>query len=56
MAVPTLRIQTLVDRPVRPDGDHVLYWMTANRRTSWNFSLDRAIEHAIAMNKPLLVL
>ena len=56
MTVPTLRIQTLVDRPVRPDGDHVLYWMTANRRTSWNFSLDRAIEHAIAMNKPLLVL
>jgi deoxyribodipyrimidine photo-lyase len=56
MTVPALRLQTLVDLPVRPAGDHVLYWMTANRRTSWNFALDRAIEHAAAVNKPLIVL
>ena len=30
--------------------------MTANRRTSWNFALDRALEHARTLGKPLVVL
>ncbi len=41
---------------VRPDGDFVLYWMTANRRTTWNYSLDRALEWSQELSKPLLIL
>lgn len=41
---------------LRPDGKYVLYWMIAARRTHDNFALDRAIEHAKRLNKPLLVL
>lgn len=51
-----LRVSTLVDRPIDPTGRFVLYWMTATRRPSWNFSLDRALEHAHALGKPLVVL
>lgn len=40
---------------IRPDGDYVLYWMIANRRTGWNFSLQRAVQWARDLNKPLLV-
>ncbi|SFJ69715.1 cryptochrome/DNA photolyase family protein [Planctomicrobium piriforme] len=53
--VPEIRIRKLNDAPVQPDGDYVLYWMTANRRTQWNFSLQRAVEHAQALCKPLLI-
>lgn len=56
MAVPAIRINTLVDLPVNATGDHVLYWMTATRRTSWNFSLDHAIDLATRLDKPLIVL
>ncbi len=42
--------------PVRPDRSFVLYWMTAQRRLEHNFALDRAIERARALKKPLLVL
>ncbi|MEM9186480.1 MAG: deoxyribodipyrimidine photolyase [Planctomycetota bacterium] len=44
------------DRTIRPGGDFVLYWMTANRRASWNYSLDRAADGAAELGKPLLVL
>jgi len=54
--VPELRVRGLNDRPPRGDGRFVLYWMTAFRRTRWNFALDRAIEWARAMNRPLAVL
>lgn len=53
--VPDLRIRTLRDLPPRADLDYVLYWMTANRRLSWNFSLDRALEWCVELRKPLLV-
>jgi deoxyribodipyrimidine photo-lyase len=39
----------------RADGDYVLYWMIANRRTGWNFSLERAVHWARDLKKPLLV-
>jgi deoxyribodipyrimidine photo-lyase len=55
-SVPTERIRELNDRPIRPEGDFVLYWMVANRRPHWNYSLDRAVEHCLELNKPLLVL
>jgi len=56
LAVPALRLQVLNDVPVNPRGDYVLYWMIANRRTTWNFSLDEAISWAEKLNRPLLVL
>jgi len=55
-AVPKARIRPLNDAPVRPDGRFVLYWMNAFRRTRWNFSLQRAVEWARELSKPLLVL
>lgn len=54
-SVPALRVRDLNIAPVRPDGDYVLYWMTANRRTRSNFSLQRALEWCAELNKPLLV-
>jgi len=33
----------------------VLYWMTMARRTQWNFALDRAVELAEQLQKPLVV-
>ena len=53
---PQERLRVLVDRPPRPDGEFVLYWMIAQRRLSWNFALDRAIAWAEALGKPLIVL
>ncbi len=37
------------------DGQYVLYWMIAFRRTHWNFSLDRAVEWAVSLNRPLVI-
>jgi len=54
--VPTERVRALVDRPPRPDGEFVLYWMIAQRRLAWNFALDRAIEWAEELARPLVVL
>jgi len=49
------RIRLLDDAPARGDGRYVLYWMIASRRLSWNHALDRAVEHARALSRPLLV-
>ena len=54
--VPADRLRPLNDAPVRRDGDFVLYWMTATRRASWNYALDRAIELARELDRPLVVL
>ncbi len=53
--VPALRVQECNAAPVRADGDFVLYWMTAFRRTHWNFSLQRAVEWAQRLSKPLVI-
>ena len=53
--VPKIRIQTGNDAPIRADGDFVLYWMIAFRRTTWNFSLQRAVELAVELQKPLVI-
>lgn len=53
--VPALRIRALNAHPVRKDGRFVVYWMTAARRSTWNFALDRALEHSRALQKPLVV-
>lgn len=46
----------LRDAPIRSDGKHVLYWMTASRRARSNYALDRALEWCRSLGKPLWVL
>lgn len=55
MPVPSVRIRTLVDASLR-EGDYVLYWMIAARRSTHSFALDRALELCRESGKPLLVL
>ena len=40
---------------VNDAGEYVLYWMIANRRAQWNFSLQRAVEWSMELGKPLVV-
>lgn len=54
--VPDIRIRPCNARPVRGDGEFILYWMIAFRRTTWNFAMDRAVEWAETLRKPLVVL
>ena len=56
MSIPGARIRVLAHRPANADGRYVLYWMIANRRTRWNFSLERAVEWAGQLRRPLLIL
>lgn len=53
--VPAIRVRACNASPVRDDGEFVLYWMIAFRRTLWNFALDRAVEWAVRLGKPLLI-
>jgi deoxyribodipyrimidine photo-lyase len=55
-SVPEIRVRTCNPLPARHDGKFILYWMIAARRTTWNFALDRAIEWAGKLRKPLVVL
>lgn len=50
-----LRIRDVNQAEVNPDGNYVLYWMIAYRRTEWNFSLQRAAWWAEKLGKPLVV-
>jgi deoxyribodipyrimidine photo-lyase len=54
--VPASRIT--VRNKVSADGSasYVLYWMVAQRRTTWNFALQRAHDWALALKRPLLIL
>lgn len=56
MSVPDLRTTVSNPSPLRGEADYVLYWMTAFRRPHYNFALDRAIEIAREVKKPLLVI
>src|ERR1044071_6617245 len=49
------RLRPANDGPIRSDRSYVLYWMIAARRAVWNFALDRAIDHAHSLWKPLVV-
>jgi deoxyribodipyrimidine photo-lyase len=53
--LPPLRLRAANAAPVRADGDFVLYWMSSTRRLVDNFALERAIELARALGRPLLV-
>jgi deoxyribodipyrimidine photo-lyase len=54
--VPRTRIRRLGDGELRADGAFVLYWMIAARRVRWNYGLERAVELARELGKPLVVL
>ena len=54
--VPSIRIRLANSQEVAPSGDYVLYWMIAFRRDNYNFSLQRAVEWAKRLNKPLVIL
>ena len=54
--VPTLRVNRCNSAPVRRDADYVLYWSLTARRPTWNFSLQRAIDWALELARPLLIL
>ncbi len=53
--VSEFRIRKCNEAPPNAHGDFVLYWMIANRRTRWNFSLQRAVEWTLELGKPLVV-
>lgn len=55
-ATPASRIRVANEAPIRPDGVFVLYWMTASRRTRFNFALQRAVELAEELQRSLVVL
>jgi deoxyribodipyrimidine photo-lyase len=55
-SVRPLRVKSCNKAPVNPGGDFVLYRMAAFRRVRCNFALDRAVEWARELQKPLLVL
>lgn len=55
-SVPEIRIRSANSSPVRQSKDFVLYWMIGSRRTTWNFALDRAVEWAEKLRKPLVIL
>ena len=54
--VPPTRIRSLNDLPINSAGKFVLVWMVAFRRTGWNFTLQRAVELAKELKKPILIL
>jgi len=53
--VPAGRVRRLHEHPPRGKGKYVLYWMIAQRRTQWNFALQRAVDWCRCLGKPLLV-
>ena len=52
---PTDRIQLCNSAPINADGDFVLFWMISSRRMEWNFSLQRGVEWAVELKKPLVI-
>lgn len=55
-SVPPVRVRSLNHQTVRANGDFVLYWMTAYRRTRFNFALQRAVDWCEELGKPLVIL
>jgi deoxyribodipyrimidine photo-lyase len=54
--VPRIRVNAVNAMAPRPEGDFVVYWMIAARRTRSNFALERAVEWAATLSRPLLIL
>ena len=55
-SIPDQRIERLPhSKDFVEEGDYVLYWMVAHRRTRWNYGLQHAIRLAQEHNKGLIV-
>jgi len=54
--LPDLRVFAENAAGARGDATHVVYWMTAARRTRFNFGLQRAAEWSRHLGKPLIIL
>ncbi len=54
--IPAMRLRAVIEAPLRPERAYVLYWMRASRRIDHNFALDRAVELAQSLGKPLVIL
>ena len=55
--VPDIRIRSIGEQQTADrGGQFVLYWMIASRRATWNFGLQRAVQWARDLRKPLVVL
>lgn len=54
-SVPEVRVRALREAPLRREREFVLYWMTSNRRARSNFALQRAVELARELDRPLVV-
>ena len=53
--VPAIRVSALNQGKVNEQGQYILYWMVAQRRVSWNFGLQRALEWGERLKKPVLI-
>jgi len=53
--IPSSRIHSCNSATVNGNGAYVLYWMIAYRRRQWNFALQRAVQWATDLRKPLLI-
>lgn len=51
-----LRVTAANAAPIAADGDYVLYWMIAARRTRHSCALDHALARAKELGRPLVVL
>ena len=56
MTVPSSRIRKLSSLPTNPDGAYVLVYMTATRRLSYNYTLERGVVLAREHGVPLVIL
>jgi deoxyribodipyrimidine photo-lyase len=55
LSIPQIRLQVRNAAPVAESGEYVLYWMIAFRRLESNFSLQRAVEWAEVLGRPLVI-
>ena len=56
MPVATLRLRAVNHCPLQRDGEFVLYWMIAARRTRSNFALQHAASEAARLGRPLVII
>ena len=56
MKAPTSRVRVLYKTNINQNGAYVLYWMSATRRTTYNFGLEHAAAWARELGKGLVVL
>lgn len=53
--VPEFRLTAPHNVSPNTSGEYVVYWMTAFRRTEWNYALQRAAQWSEELKKPLII-